>query len=139
MFEFKKNNTIFKLYIFSFAIKICLMSDRKFSKEIVLLMRCLLQLCYPDLPTVYPSQIHTHANSRSDERNISMGFKIKIQKNLLLTASLKASTQNAMDINNAKISSEDLKKIYQKPVYYFTSLTSAILVMSVEYKQEFPD
>lgn len=134
MFEFKKNNTIFKLYIFSFAIKICLMSDRKFSKEIVLLM-----LCYPDLPTVYPSQIHTHANSRSDERNISMGFKIKIQKNLLLTASLKASTQNAMDINNAKISSEDLKKIYQKPVYYFTSLTSAILVMSVEYKQEFPD
>lgn len=104
-------------------------------------MPCLLQLCYPDLPTVYPSQIHTHANSRSDERNISMGFKIKIQlqKNLLLTASLKASTQNAMDINNAKISSEDLKKIYQKPVYYFTSLTSAILVMSVEYKQEFPD
>lgn len=123
MFEFKKNNTIFKLYIFSFAIKICLMSDRKFSKEIVLLMRCLLQLCYPDLPTVYPSQIHTHANSRSDERNISMGFKIKIQlqKNLLLTASLKASTQNAMDINNAKISSEDLKK-YIKNQYIISQV-----------------
>lgn len=53
----------------------CLMSDRKCSKEIFLLMSCLLQLCYSDLPTVYPSQIHSHANSRSDERNISMVLK----------------------------------------------------------------
>ena len=60
-----------------------------------------------------PQQIQTYPNLTARWKTCFSKKKkiiqIKFQIYILLNASLKASTQNAMDINKAKISSEDLE------------------------------